>query len=148
MSTCCTSNQLRDSCLFWLLFAGIVGEDLQAHMRFRCIHKEGVMNRQFRSKVVCSCTIWKMAQMVLPTCIFMGLKRSNKSFGGDRTKLNITPQNLGVSLKSMGMMNEWLADPLHLLGHGFAAALSAGNAIFPQPSDSDISPIVVVPHLQ
>ncbi|THU45344.1 hypothetical protein C4D60_Mb02t16910 [Musa balbisiana] len=104
--------------------------------------------RRFRSKVVCSCTVWKMAQMVLPSCIFMGLKRSNKSFGGDRTKPKITPQSLGVSLKSMGMMNEWLADPLHLLGHGFAAALSAGNARFPQPSDSDISHNAVVPHLQ
>ncbi|URD87407.1 vacuolar protein sorting-associated protein 2 [Musa troglodytarum] len=93
---------------------GVGGEDLQAHMRFRCIHKEGVMNRQFRSKVVCGCTIRKMAQMVLPSCMFMGLKRSNKSFH----------------------IEEW------------SGTLSAGNARFSRPSDSDISHNAVVPHLQ
>ncbi|KAJ8464804.1 hypothetical protein OPV22_027356 [Ensete ventricosum] len=49
MHVCCS--------MFKLSQQEFVGEDLQAHMRFRCIHKEGVMNRQFRSKVVCSCTI-------------------------------------------------------------------------------------------
>ncbi|RRT69360.1 hypothetical protein B296_00016962 [Ensete ventricosum] len=62
------------------------------------------------------------------------MKAFTSKNGGDRIKPKITLplKSLGVSLKSMGMVNKWPADPLHLLGHGFAAAaLSAGNARFP-----------------